>query len=95
MVRRQVNEESEVEEDEEGDVCRNPGDVDNPLRYPCTCSRSIKGVHQQCLLQWLNHINSRQGEGQSQFFHWRFVMYESMARLLAIGHISLQRKMIC
>ncbi|KAF3321398.1 (-)-camphene/tricyclene synthase [Carex littledalei] len=25
-----------------GDVCRNPGDVDNPLRHPSTCSRSIK-----------------------------------------------------
>ncbi|KAJ1703629.1 hypothetical protein LUZ63_003408 [Rhynchospora breviuscula] len=70
----EVDEESEVEEeeaeveeeeDEEGDVCRicrNPGDVDNPLRYPCACSGSIKFVHQECLLQWLNHSNSRQCE---------------------------------
>lgn len=58
-------EEVEEEEDEEGDVCRicrNPGDVDNPLRYPCACSGSIKYVHQECLLQWLNHSNSRQCE---------------------------------
>lgn len=53
------------EDDEEGDVCRicrNPGDTDNPLRYPCACSGSIKFVHQECLLQWLNHSNARQCE---------------------------------
>ncbi|XP_047307576.1 probable E3 ubiquitin ligase SUD1 [Impatiens glandulifera] len=53
------------EDDEEGDVCRicrNPGDLDNPLRYPCACSGSIKYVHQDCLLQWLNHSNARQCE---------------------------------
>ncbi|XP_038725616.1 probable E3 ubiquitin ligase SUD1 isoform X2 [Tripterygium wilfordii] len=43
-------------------ICRNPGDVDNPLRYPCACSGSIKFVHQDCLLQWLNHSNARQCE---------------------------------
>ncbi|GMI83674.1 SUPPRESSOR OF DRY2 DEFECTS 1, ECERIFERUM 9 [Hibiscus trionum] len=53
------------EEEEEEDVCRicrNPGDDDNPLRYPCACSGSIKYVHQDCLLQWLNHSNARQCE---------------------------------
>ena len=55
----------EEEEEEEEDVCRicrNPGDSDNPLRYPCACSGSIKYVHQDCLLQWLNHSNARQCE---------------------------------
>ncbi|KAL0356850.1 UNVERIFIED_CONTAM: putative E3 ubiquitin ligase SUD1 [Sesamum calycinum] len=54
-----------LDEDEEEDVCRicrNPGDADNPLRYPCACSGSIKFVHQDCLLQWLNHSNARQCE---------------------------------
>ncbi|XP_058081189.1 probable E3 ubiquitin ligase SUD1 [Magnolia sinica] len=53
------------EEEEEEDVCRicrNPGDAENPLRYPCACSGSIKFVHQDCLLQWLNHSNARQCE---------------------------------
>ncbi|XP_010447144.1 PREDICTED: probable E3 ubiquitin ligase SUD1 [Camelina sativa] len=36
-------------------ICRNPGDADHPLRYPCICRGSIKFVHQDCLLQWLNH----------------------------------------
>ncbi|PWZ05336.1 putative E3 ubiquitin ligase SUD1 [Zea mays] len=57
--------EEDDEEEEEGDVCRicrNRGDEDHPLRYPCACSGSIKFVHQDCLLQWLDHSNSRQCE---------------------------------
>ncbi|KAF8034702.1 hypothetical protein BT93_C0884 [Corymbia citriodora subsp. variegata] len=53
------------DDDDEEDVCRicrNPGDADNPLRYPCACSGSIKFVHQDCLLQWLDHSNARQCE---------------------------------
>lgn len=53
------------DDDEEEDVCRicrNPGEADNTLRYPCACSGSIKFVHQDCLLQWLNHSNARQCE---------------------------------
>jgi E3 ubiquitin-protein ligase MARCH6 len=51
--------------DDEEDVCRicrTPGDDDSPLYYPCACSGSIKYVHQECLLQWLNHSNARQCE---------------------------------
>ena len=57
--------EEDDEEEEEGDVCRicrNRGDEDHPLRYPCACSGSIKFVHQDCRLQWLDHSNSRQCE---------------------------------
>ncbi|KAK4757468.1 hypothetical protein SAY87_018769 [Trapa incisa] len=53
------------DDDDEEDVCRicrNPGDAENPLRYPCACSGSIKFVHQDCLLQWLDHSNARQCE---------------------------------
>ncbi|OVA15638.1 zinc finger protein [Macleaya cordata] len=59
-----VNSNYEDEEDEEDvcRICRNPGDSENPLRYPCACSGSIKFVHQDCLLQWLNHSNARQCE---------------------------------
>ncbi|KAL2642943.1 hypothetical protein R1flu_010530 [Riccia fluitans] len=51
--------------DDEEDVCRicrTPGDDESPLYYPCACSGSIKYVHQDCLLQWLNHSNARQCE---------------------------------
>ena len=56
------------EDEEEEDVCRicrNPADAEHPLRYPCACSGSIKYVHQDCLLQWLNHSNARQCEVSS------------------------------
>ncbi|KAL8129206.1 hypothetical protein V2J09_018361, partial [Rumex salicifolius] len=59
-VRRQ--EDDDEEEEDVCRICRNPGDPDNPLRYPCACSGSIKYVHQDCLLQWLNHSNARQCE---------------------------------
>ena len=57
--------EEDEDDEEEGDVCRicrNRGDDEHPLRYPCACSGSIKFVHQDCLLQWLDHSNSRQCE---------------------------------
>ncbi|XP_042485627.1 probable E3 ubiquitin ligase SUD1 [Macadamia integrifolia] len=60
------NMDSKYDEDEDEEdvcrICRNPGDAENPLRYPCACSGSIKFVHQDCLLQWLNHSNARQCE---------------------------------
>lgn len=67
------------EEEEEEDVCRicrNPGDPDNPLRYPCACSGSIKFVHQACLLQWLNHSNARQCEVRISFYS--FFVFSSL-----------------
>jgi len=38
------------------------GEDDSPLYYPCACSGSIKYVHQECLVQWLNHSKARQCE---------------------------------
>ncbi|OAY39236.1 probable E3 ubiquitin ligase SUD1 isoform X2 [Manihot esculenta] len=54
--------EDDEEEEDVCRICRNPGEAENPLRYPCACSGSIKFVHQDCLLQWLNHSNARQCE---------------------------------
>uniref|UniRef100_A0A7I4FVD2 RING-type E3 ubiquitin transferase n=1 Tax=Physcomitrium patens TaxID=3218 RepID=A0A7I4FVD2_PHYPA len=51
--------------DDEEDVCRicrTPGDEESSLYHPCACSGSIKYVHQECLLRWLNHSNARQCE---------------------------------
>eukprot|EP00879_Flechtneria_rotunda_P007361 GHRR01007722.1.p1 GENE.GHRR01007722.1~~GHRR01007722.1.p1 ORF type:complete len:483 (+),score=231.52 GHRR01007722.1:81-1529(+) len=45
-------------DDEDGDccrICRCPGTAGNALFFPCKCSGSIKYVHQQCLLDWLQH----------------------------------------
>ncbi|XWS39928.1 hypothetical protein CRYUN_Cryun18bG0096900 [Craigia yunnanensis] len=71
---------AEMEEEEEEDVCRicrNPGDAENPLRYPCACSGSIKFVHQDCLLQWLNHSNARQCEVCKRAFSFSPVYAEN------------------
>lgn len=43
------------EEEEVCRICRGPSEEDNPLFYPCKCSGSIKFVHQQCLIEWLQH----------------------------------------
>ncbi|XP_062101931.1 probable E3 ubiquitin ligase SUD1 isoform X2 [Humulus lupulus] len=43
-----------VVDEDECRICRSPGEPGNPLRYPCACRGTIKYVHQDCLLQWLN-----------------------------------------
>ncbi|KAM0060985.1 putative Zinc finger, RING-CH-type, Zinc finger, RING/FYVE/PHD-type [Helianthus debilis subsp. tardiflorus] len=73
------------DDEEEEDVCRicrNPGDADNPLRYPCACSGSIKFVHQDCLLQWLNHSNARHCEVCKHPFSFSPVYAENAPRRL-------------
>ena len=35
-------------------ICRGPSELGNPLRYPCACRGTIKYVHQECLLLWLD-----------------------------------------
>eukprot|EP01118_Nematostelium_gracile_P000430 TRINITY_DN10480_c0_g1_i1.p1 TRINITY_DN10480_c0_g1~~TRINITY_DN10480_c0_g1_i1.p1 ORF type:complete len:850 (+),score=138.72 TRINITY_DN10480_c0_g1_i1:111-2660(+) len=54
----------EVEE-EEKDICRvcRAGDSpEKPLFYPCRCSGSIKYIHEDCLLKWLEHSKTRSCE---------------------------------
>ncbi|KAF3435429.1 hypothetical protein FNV43_RR22518 [Rhamnella rubrinervis] len=75
------------EEEEEEDVCRicrNPGEPDNQLRYPCACSGSIKFVHQACLLQWLNHSNARQCEVCKHAFSFSPVYAENAPARLPV-----------
>jgi E3 ubiquitin-protein ligase MARCH6 len=51
--------------DDEEDVCRicpMTGEDNSPLYYPCACSGSVEYVHQECLLEWLNHSYARQCE---------------------------------
>ncbi|RVX21079.1 putative E3 ubiquitin ligase SUD1 [Vitis vinifera] len=58
---------SEDRNEEDEDVCRicrNSGDSDNPLYYPCACRGSIKFVHEDCLLQWLDRSKTRRCEVQ-------------------------------
>ncbi|KAL0799141.1 hypothetical protein Bca101_054316 [Brassica carinata] len=56
-----------IDDEEEDDqdvcrICRTPGDTDKHLQYPCACSGSIKFVHQDCLLQWLDYRKAHRCE---------------------------------
>ncbi|KAI3902516.1 hypothetical protein MKW92_034436 [Papaver armeniacum] len=60
MEAREIIHMKEDEEDEEEEqicrICHGPGDSENPLKYPCACSGSIKFVHSKCLLLWKKRI---------------------------------------
>ncbi|KAJ0249645.1 hypothetical protein HA466_0151080 [Hirschfeldia incana] len=43
-------------------ICRSPEEPGNPLIHPCSCRGSIKYVHQDCLLLWLNRRGYKQCE---------------------------------
>ncbi|KAI3835128.1 hypothetical protein MKX03_019754 [Papaver bracteatum] len=77
-----VNSDFKYDEDEDVcRICRNPGESENPLKYPCTCSGSIKFVHQDCLLQWLNYSNARRCEICRYPFSFSPVYAENASRL--------------
>ncbi|KAK9385817.1 hypothetical protein V1515DRAFT_213378 [Lipomyces mesembrius] len=41
-------------------ICRGEGTPEEPLYHPCKCSGSIKYVHQDCLMEWLQHSQRKQ-----------------------------------
>lgn len=43
-------------------ICRLSASDDRPLFTPCKCSGSIKHVHQDCLMSWLNHSGRQRCE---------------------------------
>lgn len=78
--------------DEDEDVCRicrTSGDSENPLFYPCACSGSIRYVHQDCLLQWLNHSNARQCEVCNHPFRFSPVYAENAPTRLPFREVLL------
>ncbi|KAI5787021.1 hypothetical protein DFH27DRAFT_487022 [Peziza echinospora] len=40
-------------------ICRSESTIDEPLFHPCKCSGSIKFVHQDCLMEWLQHSQKK------------------------------------
>ncbi|CDY51956.1 BnaA08g11620D [Brassica napus] len=91
---------NEQEDDEDVcRICRTPGDADNPLQYPCACRGSIKFVHQDCLLQWLNYSKAHQCEMLLRFLKRRslvqFVVGIAMKFLrLRVSHASLRLSLV-
>jgi len=51
----------EEEEEEICRICRCGEEADRPLYHPCICTGSIKFVHEDCLLEWLQHSSSANG----------------------------------
>lgn len=43
-------------------VCRAEDEPDNPLYHPCKCSGSIRYVHSDCLVQWLQQSKNKKCE---------------------------------
>ncbi|KAJ4791828.1 RING/FYVE/PHD zinc finger superfamily protein [Rhynchospora pubera] len=80
------------EEEDDGDtcrICRNPGSSDDPLRYPCACRGSIRFVHEQCLLLWLNRRNSKSCEICKHTFSFNPVYAESTPPTLSFRELFL------
>uniref|UniRef100_A0A0D6QUN6 RING-type E3 ubiquitin transferase n=1 Tax=Araucaria cunninghamii TaxID=56994 RepID=A0A0D6QUN6_ARACU len=87
-------EETAGEEDEDVcRICRTSGDAENPLYYPCACSGSIKYVHQDCLLQWLNHSNARQCEVCKHAFSFSPVYAENAPARLPFTEVLVGTSM--
>lgn len=40
-------------------ICRGEETPEEPLFHPCKCSGSIKFVHEECLLGWVDHTNRK------------------------------------
>ncbi|CUS11987.1 unnamed protein product [Tuber aestivum] len=51
-------------------ICRSEGSREEPLFHPCKCSGSIKFVHQDCLLEWLQHSQKKHCELCKTPFHF-------------------------
>eukprot|EP00126_Sphaerothecum_destruens_P006027 Sdes_comp19176_c0_seq1m9976 len=51
-----------MEEEDICRVCRSEGSSDNPLFYPCVCTGSIRYIHQECLMKWLQHSRTTKCE---------------------------------
>ncbi|KAK9454767.1 hypothetical protein V1511DRAFT_500923 [Dipodascopsis uninucleata] len=41
-------------------ICRGEATEEEPLYHPCKCSGSIRYVHQDCLMEWLQHSQRKQ-----------------------------------
>ena len=75
-----------LSDDEDGDVCRicrMGSQQEDPLFHPCKCSGSIKYVHQQCLLDWLQHSGNTHCEVSPGGRHSRCLFHRGSSPILA------------
>ncbi|OLY79830.1 ERAD-associated E3 ubiquitin-protein ligase doa10 [Smittium mucronatum] len=74
-------------------VCRGEGTEEEPLFHPCKCSGSIKYVHQDCLLEWLQHSKNKNCELCGHNYSISPVYSEKMPKRLPI-FVLLKRALI-
>jgi len=75
------------DESSEGDicrVCRMEATFDKPLHYPCVCTGSIKFIHQDCLVQWLQHSKKEYCELCNHKFTFKPVYAPDMPKSLPL-----------
>ncbi|CAO3563375.1 unnamed protein product [Mortierella alpina] len=70
------------EEEEICRVCRYEGSPDQPLFHPCKCSGSIRFVHQDCLVEWLERSNKKYCELCKHTFEFTLVYSPEMPDIL-------------
>ncbi|QPG75968.1 hypothetical protein FOA43_003354 [Brettanomyces nanus] len=54
-------------------ICRCEGTPDAPLFHPCKCRGSIKYIHQDCLLSWLEHSHKDSCDICHASYHFKTV----------------------
>ncbi|KAF3906371.1 hypothetical protein ABW20_dc0104406 [Dactylellina cionopaga] len=68
--------------DETCRICRSEGTPEEPLYHPCKCSGSIKYVHQECLMEWLQHSQKKHCELCKTSFRFTKVYDPQMPKTL-------------
>ncbi|KAF1985494.1 hypothetical protein K402DRAFT_379331 [Aulographum hederae CBS 113979] len=63
-------------------ICRSEGTKEEALFYPCKCSGSIKFVHQECLMEWLQHSQKKYCELCKTPFRFTKLYHPQMPRSL-------------
>ncbi|KAJ6263340.1 hypothetical protein Dda_1903 [Drechslerella dactyloides] len=70
--------------DETCRICRSEGTAEEPLYHPCKCSGSIKYVHQDCLMEWLQHSQKKHCELCKTSFRFTKVYDPHMPKTLPL-----------
>lgn len=71
-------------------ICRGEGSSEEPLFHPCKCSGSIMFVHQDCLMEWLEHSQKKHCELCKTPFRFTKLYHPNMPRELPV-RIFLQK----
>lgn len=65
-------------------VCHCESEPDRPLFYPCSCSGSIKYVHEDCLMEWLKVSEKKSCELCGDTFHFKGIYADGAPKRLSV-----------